>query len=76
MGLQEGDVLPGDVLGERAWAPMVWSGFCSKIGFGVISKLRLRFRFGFGLAPERVDSGLPSVKLGSGTGVDLGSGLS
>ena len=27
LGLQEGAVLLEDVLGERALAPMVWSGF-------------------------------------------------
>ena len=60
-----------DVLGERAWAPMVWSWFWSKIGFGVISELRPRF--GFGFAPVRADSELPSAKPRSVTGVKSGS---
>ena len=59
LALQVGAVLTEDVLGERAWASMVWSEFWSKIRSGVRSELGLRPRFGFKLAPERGDSGLP-----------------
>ena len=52
----------GNLLGKRAWAPMDWSEFGSKIRCEIRSELGLGLRFGLGLAPERGVVGLPKAK--------------
>ena len=49
----------GNLLGKRAWAPMDWSEFGSKVRSEIRSELGLGLRFGFDLIPERGVVGLP-----------------
>ena len=57
--LSEAREVLGSLLGERAWAPIVWSEYGSENRCGVRSELGLGLRFGFKLAPERGVVGLP-----------------
>ena len=55
----------GNLLGERAWAPMDWSEFGSKVRSEIRSELGLGLRFGFELTPERGVVGLPKTETDS-----------
>ena len=65
--LSEAREVFGSLLGERAWAPMDWSEFGSKIR----SELGLGLRFGFELTPERGVVGLPKTETDSDSEVNL-----
>ena len=71
--LSEAREVFGSLLGERAWAPMDWSKFGSKIRSEIRSELGLGLRFGLDSAPERGAVGLLKAETESDSEVNLES---